>query len=1064
MSERILKALMQLFALVAKVDGVNDNGRSVVENFLKQQLNAVLVNQYLDLFEEYLEKHHKISKRKEGKERKRTSVNSVKVLRICTQINEELQQKQKIVVLIRLLEFTFSGNYSDQEIEFVTTVAETFNISEDEFRESMAFVVSNDDKIPDNDNFLIIHKGGKTSYKKAKEISNPVLEGAVKILRLEDSGNYIAKYCGEEAIYINGQVIENNRVYFLAHGSSIRNKKLNPIYFSDISSKYRTQEETQRIDFIVNKLEYKFPAGNTGLHELNLADSSGNLIGIMGASGAGKSTLLSLLNGTLTPTSGAVKINNIDIHHQKEELEGVIGHISQDDLIIEDLTVFENLFYNTKLCYDGLPEQIIVKKAIEMLKSLGLHEIKDLKVGSPLNKKISGGQRKRLNIALELIREPQVLFVDEPTSGLSSRDSENIMDLLKELALKGKLVFVVIHQPSSDIFKMFDNLLILDTGGFPIYYGNPVESVIYFKKAINHVSANESECHHCGNVNPEQIFNIIETKVVDEYGNITEERRIPPKTWNEVYREKIDNKDLKVKSLEMPKGNYKIPRKFNQFKVFFIRDILSKIANTQYMLINFLEGPFLAFILSYLVKFYSTESGPDAKYLFRYNENITAYLFMSVVVALFMGLTVSAEEIISDRKILKRETFLNLSRFSYLFSKTVIMIIISAIQTISYILIGNLILGIDGMLLDYWLVLFSCSLFANMLGLNISSAFNSVVTIYILIPILLIPQLLLSGVIVKFDKLNPTLSSQTVVPVAGEMMASRWAFEALAVNQFKENAFERDYYHYDKAMSIANYKKNFWVSSMKTNLTMAIKYRQPLKENDKEKNTKRKNDFQQKINLVINEIGHEIIYLNELHKQFKQVTSEEVKTALEKNLNTNQRSSVLKIVAQSQQKLKNIESFNNATAKEINNTLQIIKDFYIKMYNIFARLKNKKIAYVRSQENGKKSFIDKRDNYQNESLTDLVKNKNEMNKIIEFDGQLVQKSDPIYRDSRGFRAHFFAPNKLFFGYSVDTYWVNIFVILGMSFTLFVMLYFDVLKRSIDWLEEISKMIGISKSE
>ena len=413
-------------------------------------------------------------------------------------------------------------------------------------------------------------EAGNVIFIENYSVSLSILKKNVEILKLEESGNYIAKYCGEEAIYINGQVIENNRVYFLAHGSSIRNKKLNPIYFSDISSKYRTQEETQRIDFIVNNLEYKFPAGNTGLHELNLADSSGNLIGIMGASGAGKSTLLSLLNGTLTPTSGSVKINNIDIHHQKEDLEGVIGHISQDDLLIEDLTVFENLFYNTKLCYDGLPEQIIVKKAIEMLKSLGLHEIKDLKVGSPLNKKISGGQRKRLNIALELIREPQVLFVDEPTSGLSSRDSENIMDLLKELALKGKLVFVVIHQPSSDIFKMFDNLLILDTGGFPIYYGNPVESVIYFKKAINHVSANESECHHCGNVNPEQIFNIIETKVVDEYGNITEERRIPPKTWNEVYREKIDNKDLKVKSVEMPKGNYKIPKKINQFKVFFI--------------------------------------------------------------------------------------------------------------------------------------------------------------------------------------------------------------------------------------------------------------------------------------------------------------------------------------------------------------------------------------------------------------------------------------------------------------------------------------------------------------
>lgn len=1061
MSERILEALMQLFALVAKIDGVNDNGKSVVENFLKQQLNAELVNKYLDLFENYLEKHQKKSK---GKERKRTSVNSVKVLRICTQINEELQQKQKIVVLIRLLEFTFSANYSDQEIEFVTTVAETFNISTEEFRESMAFVVSNDYKIPDEENFLIIHHGVNISYKNAKEIKNPLLEGVVKILRLEESGNYIAKYCGEDAIYINGQVIENNRVYFLAHGSSIRNKKLKPIYFSDISSKYRIQEETQRIDFTANKLEYKFPAGNIGLHELNLKDSSGNLIGIMGASGSGKSTLLSLLNGTLTPTSGSVKINNIDIHHQKEELEGVIGHISQDDLLIEDLTVFENLFYNTKLCYDNLIETQIVKKTIEMLKSLGLYEIKDLKVGSPLNKKISGGQRKRLNIALELIREPQVLFVDEPTSGLSSRDSENIMDLLKELALKGKLVFVVIHQPSSDIFKMFDNLLILDTGGFPIYYGNPVESVIYFKKAINHVTANESECHHCGNVNPEQIFNIIETKVVDEYGNITEQRRIPPSTWNKVYKKEINNRDERVKNVEIPKGNYKIPKKINQFKVFFTRDILAKLANTQYMLINFLEGPFLAFLLSYLVKFYSTDSGPNAKYLFRYNENISAYIFISIVVALFMGLTVSAEEIISDRKILKRETFLNLSRFSYLSSKTAIMIIISAIQTVSYIIVGNLILGISGMLFDYWLVLFSCSLFANMLGLNISSAFNSVVTIYILIPILLIPQLLLSGVIVKFDKLNPLLSSQTVVPIAGELMASRWAFEALAVNQFKENDFERNYYSFDKAMSIANYKKNFWISSMKTNLTMAVKYANDLKDKGKENTQESRRYFDEKINLVINEIKKEISFLKDLNIKLSKVKSKEIKEALKKKLTSEQRSYTLRMVSKSYEKLKNISSFENKIAKEINKSLQIIKDFYIKMYNLFARLKNQKIAKLRNKENGKLLFIELRDNYQNESLNDLVKNKDELNKIIEFEEQLVQKSDPIYRDAKGFRAHFFAPSKQLFGYSLDTFWINILVILGMTLSLFISLYFDILKRTINWLGELTTKIGLSKEE
>src|SRR5690606_15110553 len=115
---------------------------------------------------------------------------------------------------------------------------------------------------------------------------------------------------------------------------------------------------------------------------------------------------------------------------------------------------------------------------------------------------------KRLNIGLELLREPSVLYVDEPTSGLSSRDSENIMDLLKELSLKGKMVFVVIHQPSSDIFKMFDKLAIMDVGGYQIFYGNPVEAVVYFKRIIDTVDKEQGSCLECGNVNPEQIFNI----------------------------------------------------------------------------------------------------------------------------------------------------------------------------------------------------------------------------------------------------------------------------------------------------------------------------------------------------------------------------------------------------------------------------------------------------------------------------------------------------------------------------------------------------------------------------
>ncbi|MGB1318992.1 MAG: ATP-binding cassette domain-containing protein, partial [Flavobacteriales bacterium] len=388
-----------------------------------------------------------------------------------------------------------------------------------------------------------------------------------------------------------------------------------------------------------------FPGGKQGLHNLNMREHSGQLLGIMGASGAGKSTLLNILNGTSAPSKGAVNINGIDIYKEPDKVEGLIGYISQDDLLIEDLTVFENLYYNAKLCFDGVSKFKLTKMVMATLKSLGLNEIKDLKVGSPLNKKISGGQRKRLNIALELIREPSILFVDEPTSGLSSRDSENIMDLLKELALKGKLVYVVIHQPSSDIYKMFDKLMILDTGGYPVYYGNPIDAIQYFKAQINDVTSEDVECYNCGNVNPEQVFNIIEGKVLDEYGQLTQNRRVKPVDWNDKFLSsgKMDTELAENNGLgsDLPKAA-SIPSRIAQFIVFMTRDVRSKLADKQYMLINFLETPVLALILALLVRFYAND---EAGYMFRENDNIPAYMFMCVVVALFFGLTVSAEEI-----------------------------------------------------------------------------------------------------------------------------------------------------------------------------------------------------------------------------------------------------------------------------------------------------------------------------------------------------------------------------------------------------------------------------------
>jgi ABC-type multidrug transport system ATPase subunit len=177
-------------------------------------------------------------------------------------------------------------------------------------------------------------------------------------------------------------------------------------------------------------------------------------IGIIGGSGSGKSTLLKVLAGVIKPHKGNIRINGFDIHEEAHELEGIIGYVPQDEFLIKEFTVFENLYFTAKFSFSQFSDEEIYKLVEKALKDFDLVEARDLSVGNSLNTYLSGGQRKRLNIALELLREPAVLFIDEPTSGLSSMDSEKVMILLKRQTLKGKLVFANIHQPSSRYFQI----------------------------------------------------------------------------------------------------------------------------------------------------------------------------------------------------------------------------------------------------------------------------------------------------------------------------------------------------------------------------------------------------------------------------------------------------------------------------------------------------------------------------------------------------------------------------------------------------------------------------------
>jgi ABC-type multidrug transport system ATPase subunit len=1016
MSEEILKALMQLFAIIAKQDeGVETGEREFVNNFLTQQLNDEAVPEYMAFFDE--KAGFTGEKADKNEKVKLTSVkDSVRILGICKKINKTLTQKQKIIVLVRLFELVNADRkFSEQRMAIIHTVSEVFKLTREEFRSIESFVIHNEILEIDNVSNLIIN-AKENQCKEAKHVRVEALDGNIFILQIKSVDLYFMRYNGNADIFLNGLPVNNNRIYLFASGGTIKLPKGKPIYYSDIVAHYLSDSTSTRISFIANDINYVFPNGGIGLRNINFSEDQGKLIGLMGASGAGKTTLLNVLTGLNVPTSGEILINGIDLHKEKDKLEGIIGYIPQDDLLIEELTVFQNLYYNAKLCFNDKSEEEIVELVNKTLTNLGLFDRKDLKVGSPMNKMISGGQRKRLNIALELIREPSILLVDEPTSGLSSRDSENVMDLLRELALKGKLIFVVIHQPSSDIYKMFDNMMILDTGGYMIYYGNPVEGIMYFKRLDAQINSDVGECPTCGNVNPELLFNIIEAKVVDEYGKYTPKRKISPLKWEENFKENI--KIEKVEEVtDAPPSTLSIPSWFRQLKIFTIRDFLSKISNTQYIALNLLEAPVLGFILSFIIRYIAD---PNSNiYIFRENENIHIYIFMGLIVALFLGLTVSAEEIFRDRKILKRESFLNLSRSSYLVSKIFILFTISAIQSILFVLIANNILGIRSMTFEYWFALFTTAAFANMLGLNVSASFNSAVTIYILIPLVMIPMMILSGAMFPFDKMNRSIGSVKKVPFIAEFMPTKWSFEALMVNQFKNNNFEKNFYEIEKRISTADFKQVYYIPELEKHLTY-------IEDNW----YKFSSD-----NIVKEKITEDLKLLK------KELSKEEIRTGI-----------LLEIRHQLDTAL-----FNEIVLYKTADFIEKLNSYYSLIFQKANNEKDNIISYL--LKTNKELYILKRSAFHNESVEDQVKKVFEKNKIIQYKDELIQQIDPIYRDPDiegffNFRSHFFAPRKYFAGKYHETYWFNLIFIWVLTMFFYITLYYELLKKLLDLTEKI----------
>lgn len=584
----------------------------------------------------------------------------------------------------------------------------------------------------------------------------------------------------------------------------------------------------------VRELVHRFDSRDTALDGISFIARRGEMICIMGPSGCGKSTLLRVLGGQLKTRGGEVLMNGLSLYENLQSLTPYIAYIPQEDAFDPLLRVQENLDFSVSIRCPHLKQEERRKRVEAKLAELGLADMRKRLAGTPEQKFLSGGERKRLNAGLDMIGISDVYLFDEPTSGLSSKDSEHVLEIIRSLA-RNKLVLVSIHQPSMRLLQMFDKALLLDKGGKMAFFGTPQGLLEYFWKAYNEETG-QREAEMPPNITPDFVFDVLETPLRDISGDIIQERsadghlvaarRFPPNFWRDRYQSHLllesmarvqaapgatnvisrpidETQGSKLRARSVPKPpKHTLREESILFYTNLKRAFLSKLRNRMNLLTTLLEAPLLALLISSVLKY-----SEEAQYTFATAFHVPTYLFMSLVVAMFLGLTNSADEIIRDRHLLNRERNHNLRTFYYLCGKVISLSAFALVQCVIYLLIGNAVLEIREMFWAHLWWMFVTALTGVSLGLLISSLVSDSRTATNAIPLLLIPQIILGGALIKYEEMNRNLDfvysvtrwlekagvteqdepSKLKVPFICQFMPLRWSYEAMLISQSKLN-------------------------------------------------------------------------------------------------------------------------------------------------------------------------------------------------------------------------------------------------------------------------------------
>lgn len=502
------------------------------------------------------------------------------------------------------------------------------------------------------------------------------------------------------------------------------------------------------------------PNGNRLIEPVSMTIFPSELVALMGPAGAGKTTLLKALNGYTKPAQGRVLFNGTSLYDYYDQFRQQLGYVPQDDIVHPQLTVGEALYFSARLRTD-LSDDEIRARTVKVLDQLRMLDKKDTLIGSPERKTLSGGQRKRVNIALELINDTPVLFLDEPTSGLSSYDAESVIELLKELSKQGKTIITTIHQPSIHIYKQFDDLIMVnrDPGGKTgsmVYFGPAYPDSIQFLNSLPPGPATTD-------LSPEMLLSGLAKRTSVEWQQLYQGSRY----YQDFVVARPGNQPTPTATGapgDKPKRHFDLTQWFALVR----RNTIVKLRDKTQTAILMIQAPLFATLIVMVYHGLDPKvvTGDDLM------KKLVGIHFLMVIAAIWFGCNNAARDIVGEWTVYKRERMVTLRLGSYAFSKLAVLLGLAVVQCLSLLGIVDLSLGLKGNFLLTFCVLVLCALVGTALGLCISAISKTTESAIALLPVVLLPIIALGG------GLRPAYLLDAKIRWITLAVPSQWGLEA----------------------------------------------------------------------------------------------------------------------------------------------------------------------------------------------------------------------------------------------------------------------------------------------